>query len=112
MRTNSKQYNQTFGHFEFPADNLKMTATEKYLTHKAKMSFRIDNSEIQNDLNHLKVGEAVLLEERDSDETSADEEQESKFEFEVHSGVIDPSVRGQVNEPFTFKTNQMLNQET
>ena len=64
MRTNSKQYNQTFGHFEFPADNLKMTATEKYLTHKAKMSLRIDNSEIQTDLNqNLKIGEAVLLEE-------------------------------------------------
>ena len=103
MRTNSKQYNQTFGHFEFPADNLKMTATEKYLTQKAKMSFRNDNSEIQTGLRQpLKIGQAVLLEERDSDETSADEEQESKFEFEVHSGVIDPSNRVQVNEPFTF----------
>ena len=52
-----------------------MTATEKYLTHKAKMSFRVDNSEIQTDLKQpLKLGQAVLLEERDSDETSAEED--------------------------------------
>ena len=51
-----------------------MTATEKYLTHKAKMSFRADNynTEIQTKQS-LKQEQAVLLEERDSDETSADE---------------------------------------
>ena len=40
-------HNQTFGHFDLAIKGMKLTATERYLTHKAGMQLEPELSEIQ-----------------------------------------------------------------
>ena len=78
-----------------------MSATEKYLTRKQKM-MTLQGREmiLQPDL------KKKTKKDNQSDETT---EEEDKFEFEAHCGVIEDDTKEHQIEPFVFKRGEMTN---